>query len=540
MAYFSLRAYDADVHVSSFVGLQQYGPGNYSDVRYAEEEMNVETPAGVLQPLAANRLLQGEFENRIETVMRFTRRWFEDPAHNEWLVAASGGKLYYLQEDTDSNWSEIPMPSGIESFQSNVWSWVTYEVNEQEVSHPIDVLIISNDTDGMFMVVPPERPAKWNDVLGSTNTWGDYSSVTWDDVKSPVAWEIDNLNSNLPKDEDDQPMKFGVIERYAERIWGAAIPNYPDTLIYSAPFDPTDWEQNTEIPEDGAGQIDQPSWDGQTFTALKAFGDHLLAFKQHRVWKIMGTDPGQYTIREQFGGGAPFFNTIAVDVERIFMASKDGLSVYDGMSVSPYRQREIEKVWRTVNRDAMDQMTGALFKQRYYLAFPVGDSTVNNALLVYNFTDASILYSEGVYIESLLPAEEKLYATSSELPGKLLEIRYDSWKVGQASGMATKWVTPWMDFGQKQIQKGGFDLYISPEVQNESVVLSFSIQTEKKIKTKTYTVNPVAEPKEQKYKRLHFSAKGRKFRIIVETAEGVTAPWRLVGGLQLVVETDPD
>ena len=41
MAYFKLNAYDADVWISSFGGLQQYGPGMDLDPRYAVEEKNV-------------------------------------------------------------------------------------------------------------------------------------------------------------------------------------------------------------------------------------------------------------------------------------------------------------------------------------------------------------------------------------------------------------------------------------------------------------------------------------------------------------------
>ena len=102
-----------------------------------------------------------------------------------------------------------------------------------------------------------------------------------------------------------------------------------------------------------------------------------------------------------------------------------------------------------------------------------------------------------------------------------------------------------MDFGYKRIQKGGFDLYFIPEVQEEEVTFTISIQTEKKKKTKQYVCQPLSEAqkaidREHRMKRLHFGGSGRKFRIIIETAEGVTAPWRLIGGLQLVVETDPD
>ena len=82
-------------------------------------------------------------------------------------------------------------------------------------------------------------------------------------------------------------------------------------------------------------------------------------------------------------------------------------------------------------------------------------------------------------------------------------------------------------------------------MKNDPVELIISVQTEKKLKTKRYTVNPLTDEqkeagKEHRGKRLHFGGSGRKFRVIIETEAGVTAPWRLLGGLQMVVETDPD
>ena len=303
-------------------------------------------------------------------------------------------------------------------------------------------------------------------------------------------------------------------------------------------------EPSAPEPEDGGGDVQQPSWDGSSFTALIPFGDQLIALKQNRVWRILGTNPGEYEMREQYGGGSAYKGTVASDAERIFMADADGINIYDGMSVTPYRREMTEKIWRTINRSAMDQMAAVFYQQRYYLAFPTGESKVNNAVLVYNLHDNTILYYSDIYIESFLPTGDTLYATSSSQPGKLYTLSYDSWVCGKARNAAVRWASPWMDFGYKRIQKGGFDLYFVPEVQEEAVELKFSIQTEKKLKTKTYTVNPLTEeqrakPKEHRGKRLHFGGMGRKFRVIVET-EAQTAPWRLIGGLQLVVETDPD
>lgn len=506
MAYYRLNAYDADVTISSFAGLYQYGPGMETDPRYAVEEKNVETPAGVLQPMAAPTVLESGFQTRIETLAHLYRRWYSGSGNKEVLVAATNGKLYYMVEG-GSSWTQLAFPTGVTGYQSNVWSWAAYEINPQGSTSPVDVLLLSNQKDGMIMVR------------------GDTFDV------SPIT----------------TPKKFGVIERFAERIWGGAIEDDPDTLVYSRPYDPTDWTAAgpTEEPEDGAGDINQPSWDGDSFTALRQFGQQLIAFKKTRVWRILGTDPGEFTFKEQYGGGTPYFNTIAVDVEQILMADGNGMEVYDGLSVTPMQQDAVRELWRSVNTSAMDQMCGALFQERYYLAFPTGTSTVNNALLIYNRKDGIMLFYDGLSVESFMVTADTLYATSATLPGKVMTINWDSWVTGAASGAATKWVSPWMMCGRENMKKGGFDLYFMPEVKTAAVTLTVSVQTEKKVKTKKYTVQPLtaieqANGKQHKTKKLHFGGSGRRFRVIIETASGVTAPWRLIGGIQMLVETDPD
>lgn len=512
MAYFSMSAYDADVYINNFTGLYQYGDGMNGDVRYAVEEENMETPAGVLQPQAAPVISDFTPGTKIETLAHLYRRWYSGVDDKEVLFAASAGKLYY--KTSSGSWTQLSYPSGVSSYTSNVWSWVNYEINPQGSSSPVDVLILSNAVDGMVMVR------------------GDNFSVS----------KIE------PKASSSSPVyKFGVIERYAERIWGGAMPDDPDMLVYSRPYDPTNWTiaGTNEEPEDGGGSIQQPSWDGDSFTALRQYGQQLIAFKKHRVWRVLGTDPGEYTFKEQYGGGAPFFNTIAVETERILLADTDGMAVYDGLSVTPFRRENTDQIWRTVNKGALDQMCGVLFKERYYLAYPTGNSQVNNEMLVFNMKDGTVLHYTGISIEAFMATEDKLYATSATLPGKILELNWDSWELGAASGAATRWVTPWMTLGNLDINKGGFDLYFTPEVQNAPVTFIFSIQTEKKVKTKKYTVQPltpidVANNKNYRQKRLHFGGTGRRFRIIIETAEGTTAPWRLIGGIKLIAEIDPD
>ena len=265
----------------------------------------------------------------------------------------------------------------------------------------------------------------------------------------------------------------------------------------------------------------------------------MIAFKGSHVWRVMGVSPGEYTFTEQYGGGTMFPNTICVDGDKIFLVEKDGLSIYDGMTVSPFNRPFIEKFWRTVNKDAMDQMCAAVFKRKYYLAVPTGDSEVNNALMVYNIDEGSFLVYKDIFIESLMPAGDILYATSSESPGLVYELNYDSWETGLSSGRHTKWETPWMDFNYKTIAKGGYEVYFNPEVKGLPVTFRFTIKTEKKEKSKEITIQPTTF--QQKQRRIRFGGTSRRFKLMIEALpHPQKTVWRMTGGIHMVVETDPD
>lgn len=502
-SYVTLNGYDADARYPQFYGLMQYGDGINANPCYAREAMNMETPGGVLQPAAKCCMLAPSLPEPIETLALLHRRWYTGAEDKNILVAASAGKLYAMLPDAQA-WTVLPMPSGIVSYQSNVWSWVAYEINPEGSAASVDVLLLSNAEDGMVM-------------------------VRGDDMTVSVV--------NTPK-------KFGVIERYAERIWGGAITDDPDMLVYSAPYDPTNWAANTEMPEDGAGDIMQPSWDGDSFTALRSFGSQLIAFKRTRVWRILGTDPGEYTFKEQYGGGAPYTATIAVDAERIFMLTDQGVVLYDGLAVSPFQQEYAKDIFAGMNHDALHQACACLWRGKYYCAFPCGESEINNTVLIYDTVDGTWLVRDDVSVESFLPTENQLYFTSSTTPGRIWLWHEDSWATGFATEKATRWMTPWNDLGSKKIVKGGFEVYLTCEAQDRPVTLRVSVQTEKKIKTKEYTVTALtaaqkAQGRAYKQKRLHFGGSGRRFRLIIETDAG-TPVWRLIGGVTVVTEIDPD
>ena len=497
MGYVALNAYDADLRIPEFRGLMQYGDGINADPRTASEAENVDTLGGVLQPSGACVMLNPSTDNPIETLASLYRRWYSGENEKTVLVAASDGQLYYMLEG-GSSWTLLDLPDGWGGvrYSSNVWSFVAYEINPEESEAPVDVLIMSNALDGMIY-------------------------IRGDDLSVHTV---------------ETPKKFGVITRYAERIWGGAIPDDPDMLVYSAPFDPTDWSANFEIPEDGAGDVMQPSWDGDSFQALTPLGSQLIAFKKNRIWRVMNTDPGEYVFKEQYGGGASYARTVAVDGEFIFMLSRHGLMIYDGANTQPFGQEVCKAIWDSLNVSALDQACACMYKGAYYCAVPTGTSPTNNAVVIYNTKDRTWLYRTDVAVESFLPTNDVLYFTSSASPSNVFTWNPDSWESASATASAVKWVGQWQDFGHKDIRKGGFVVYLTVEAKAAGI-LTIGIETEKKTKTKTYSYAATTSV-EAKQKMMRFGGNGRRFRFFIESDDGVA--WRLVGGLQIKAETDVD
>ena len=498
----TLNEGQARTNITNFIGLNQYGNPLNGDPRYASESRNMETIGGMLQPCAACTLLTPPLDHPIETLARLYRRWYATEAEKEVLIAASDGQLYALiPGDTPAPtvWTLLDLPDGWAGteYVNNHWSWVAYEIPPEGEGDPVDVLLLSNADDGMILV-------RGDDLTTETVT---------------------------------TPKKFGVIARYAERIWGGAIPDDPDMLMYSAPYDPLDWTADIEIPEDGAGEINQPSWDGDSFTALHQFGQQLIAFKRTRIWRILGTDPGEYAFKEQYGGGAPFYRTVAVDGERIFMLGTDGVRIYDGAAVQPFYQQFAYTVFQRMKQTLLDGAFGCVWNNKYYLAIPLDSTaTANNAVLIYDAVENTWLLRDDVAVEAFLPTESALYYTSAATPGRIWQWQEDSWTTGTAAA-SCEWVTPWTDLGFKNCEKSGLELYVTVEVA-AAATLTFTVQTEKKSKIKTYAVALPATGKSAKQKLLRFGGSFRMFRLKISST--TTVPWRIIGGLQLLTELDAD
>lgn len=570
MAQYSMNAYDADVYIPELKGLMQYGDQMNGDLRFSPDCMNVETPAGVLQPAALLKNVMLYTGNSFTPVgaadkcsimyLRGTNYLNTDVYLNtvmyntgssevgvageivpgeeyDAFLIAVGNKLYSAGIPDRSKLpctydqiTKIQVTALEGTFSAKAqWSWCTYEhiFGASEVANrptgKTNVIVLSNDVDGAYM----------------------YTGFILQSITTPVS--------------------FSHVARFAERIWGIGSGANKDSIFYSAVYSATDWTQNNTEPADGGGEIREATFDNDRLIALVPFGDALIAFSELRAWRINGSDPTNFTIQEQYGNGTRYPKSIAVLGEMIIMLGDHGLVSYDGYRVVPFMKEATYELFRDeqVSPSAVGSPVAIVSQRKYILALsnkiyykgsPAAFHNDGFVFIVYDSADGSVLIMDAPYITSFCAMPPFAWATVTTQIAQSTErvdiclLRFDSWCLNEVSAGATKWQTPWITLGRKDIQKGGFDLYFYPELAEnaaEGVTFTFSIQTEKKTKTKSYTVQPLTARqkeagKKYKQKRLHFGGAGRRFRLTIETAAGNTTPWRLIGGIHIIAEIDKD
>ena len=475
-----MAAYETSVTLGPFRGIMQESDGEGMSLSYAAEAENCDVSGGGLKPLRGGRQVFTSLPDPIGTLMRLYRRYYGEDEEKEVLVAAAGRRLYTKTAASD-DWTAVANIT----LQSDDLDWVTYEVNREGDESPVDVLLMTNALDGMICL------------------YGD------------------DLHAALIH----TPYKFGILARHAERIWGGAIPEHPDTLVYSAPFDPFDWTANEETPEDGGGEILQPSWDGDSFIALKPFGSQLLAIKHNRVWRIVGTDPGSYYMKEQFGSGTASENSIAVNNDLVYMIGAHGLLRYDGTICEDFYQSAIQRIWQRVNLAYLSGVCGAVYKSRLYMAVPLDHSYTNNAIIEYDLRGKAFMLRTGVSIKAFLVTSNGLYYTSADNP-------YAVYVLDEGDPLPLYWASGYQDLGSKDVVKSSYVAYLAIEA-DEDIPARVTLSTEKRVKTKE-----VVLPGNGKIKRVRLSGTGRRFRF--ELAVNSTEDWSLLGGIQIRMETDED
>lgn len=481
------------VRIDAPKGIWQADGDTNLDPNCAYNARNIRTRRGQLaSAYGASRALpaiaQGEDAPPIRTLTRFTRR--TRPDDPDVFIAAAGGALYSYTMGTQG-WV-----LRAEGFKEDRWSYVTYEAAEN--GETVDVLIMSNEQDGMVAVYGSDLRVE----------------------RKPLALG-----------EGYGEVRFAVLGRYAERIWGTGAPGYPDSVFYSRAYDPFDWTGDADIPEDGGGVISQPTWDGDSFIALGTLGGMLIAGKREAFFEIRGHDPQTFTITRAYGTDGPVqAATLCSDGARMFYLTRGGVGVYDGSSLRLLARDALCEVMDRLAPSCMEQATACLCGDVYYLALGLygEDGTPpahNNAVIEYDARRGTFMLRTGVRVRDLYALGGEVYCTDAAAPCEVL--RFDDPDAGGYAGAAMDclWESGWLDLGKGK-KKRDFTLRFTAEADADGVPLTLAVETQRRQKARTILLS-----RRRRDYRVKLQASGLRVRLSVRSA--CAQRWRIVGGIEM-------
>lgn len=487
------KNYEGSFTIPAPKGIYQAAGDTNINTDYAYRAYNIRTERGLLATSYGTSRALPALGAPIETLTRFYRRTRPDDA--EVFVAAAGGSLYTYTMGTEG-WIECA--SG---FNSNKWSYVTYEAVEN--GETVDILILSNEMDGMVT------------IFGS-------------DLRAETK--------NLTIGDEYAEVKFAVLGRYAERIWGTGAPGYPDSIFYSRPYDPFDWTDEPETPETGGGVINQPTWDGDSFIALETFGGYLLAIKSRTVFEIRGTDPSSFTITQAFGTDGPIeARTICTDMQSMYFLAQSGIGLYDGATLRLLSRDALYETMRMRMDGAQKLATACMNEHVYHLALCVKENagdviTENNCVVEFDTERGTFMLRKGVRAKDFYALGGKIYFTQADSPYEVLE--YNDKDVSGYLGMPMEslWQTPWLDLG-KAYMKRDFVLRFTADADEDALPVEVTIITDRREKTKTVLLS-----KRRRDYRVKIQTSGIRVQMRIRSMRA--AGWRIYGGIQVEYTLD--
>lgn len=533
----SVGNYQATLTIEGFKGVMQFDENESinTDMKYAADARNFDTRDGSLLPVAlAVDVLPERLQLSADSAAVLHRRTLEavdDPLGVKDVVFVVGRTLWD-PEHPNGKTSYAFAPGSASTFSgstlnipSTYCSFTQYEhTNESSIRR--DLLLIASGA-------------------GFSSNKNGYLN----------AYEIDSSGVH-PISGYTTPYKFTVLARYGERVWGSGVADEPDVLCYSAPYNPADWSENVAIPEDGAGEIRQPTFDGDSFTALVPFGNSLLAFKKRSLWRITGLTPDEFTFQEQYGVGTVFPNTIVVYKNAVYFLTSSGLCVYDGSAVHPFQQFALRSFWKDLPLAPVDPRmpTAVVWRDKYILSLPTeGTDIYNTQAIIFDFNEGSWRQGpESLRASAYVEIDDKLYLLQPTTQGVTKTYRwYGSIEETPTASLPDvtdflgfDWLTPWSDMGAKDILKNEFRLrfWIQTHMASgDKLKLAVTVETERGSKTREIIFDRDVD--EEIKMRFHLSGRKVRMRFKLTDKDGneqITSWCKIMGGMQLNADTSPD
>ena len=436
-------------------GLNQSADDSLLSVNQSRDAQNVDVSSGTLKTISGySKYIAAAAPAGITRLMKFYKNNTSTGAVTSYLLAATATAIYYW---TGSAWTALAT-----GLTSGDWDYFNYQIGAT------DVVIMGNGSDVM---------KKWD---GTT---------------------FANLGGNPPN------MKSVTL--HSERIWGTGVKATPNSVYYSDTIGkghtgPENWT----IAEDRAGVVNVPTWDGGVTIGVSNIFSDLVIFKTNNIFRVVGTYPSVYEVKQVYSSvGAIAEKTIVSGNDRAFFLSKDGLYYYNGVSAYPLLGDMAKDV--VINPAYAKNAVSIIHKNVLYCAFPEGNSTVNNAVFVYDLLNKNLMIWRGLAVTDFMEYEDKLLFTDST--GYVYTMD-DNAVTFDGTNINAYWETPWQDLDAFRVTKTADTLYFYAKGNG---IMRVDVTFDGKTKTKNVTLSPSG-----KLHSLSLNLEGRRFKMKFSNVSG--------------------
>ncbi len=409
------------------------------------------------------------------------------------ITAISGGAKYYYFELTAFQYYEVYVENGTAMYDDsdgNPHELTTGTVSVRKAfDAPVDCVFVANQKFGLACVYAP------------------LDSSELKVVKVPV--QPNGTNTEI---------LFGAIELYNDRLWGTMIATDPDKLMYCAYKDPFNWDQFDASPADGAGDVQQPEFNGNEFVMLKTFGSSLLAIKSNGIWRVTGTNPSNYSFAKQYGDLKLIPNTAVVYGSYMYVMGNDDILRYNGYEVEMVAEGFISSVTSPADGGAyyssthlddfavMDKHIYCVYLEHCYYQWLVQGEGVCRVLVEYNTITGEFnirqtsnldlrTNEEGAVTTALLHGiTEETNAMFLTEDGAIVTRRKIDEHGAAITALPFYYESGYQNLSASNVIKGGFDIYLRMErsrAESEAV-----INEEMTVDGVTYTTTDTVKDKE--------------------------------------------
>lgn len=227
------------------------------------------------------------------------------------------------------------------------------------------------DLTTRFHVDDMVRISDLEDSFAANNGWYRVSEVEAHTLHFSMPEEQSFVTGSVPQTQRPVVQRvipdLDYITVQNNRLWG--VDNDEQTIWSSVQGDPTNFYTYKGVASD-AGAI--PVSSSGDFTGITALGTQVLAFKEDRLYKVLGMYPEEYhTYEYQIDGVAQGCSKSMVIInDALYYMSPHGVMVYQGQQPVP--------ISAVLGPDGFDEAVAGTDGLRYYITFkPTADSFGN-------------------------------------------------------------------------------------------------------------------------------------------------------------------